>query len=125
MDKLDEAIKFYTENKDTQDKTIKVVSQTALIKTFEFTFELSWNLMKDYLEYDGVSDISGSRDAIRKAFASGLIENGDEREWLNIVNDRNLSSHTYNENVALELSQKIVERYYELFKRLKTVMESR
>jgi len=123
LEKLDETVKFYLENKDVTNKTINVVSQTALVKSFEFTLELSWNLMKDYLEYDGISEIFGSRDAVRKAFSAGIIKNG--QEWLNMIGDRNLSSHTYNETVALELSQKITDIYYGLFKDLKAVMEKK
>lgn len=121
--RLDETIDFYVENKDTKDNRIIVVSQIAMIKAFEFTLELSWNLIKDYLEYDGVDNISGSRDAIRKAYSNGIIQ--DAQEWLNMINDRNLSSHTYNQSVALELSVKIVEKYYFLFKELLETMENR
>ncbi|WP_295461058.1 HI0074 family nucleotidyltransferase substrate-binding subunit, partial [uncultured Thiodictyon sp.] len=59
------------------ERPLSRLEQQGLIKTFEFTQELSWNVMKDYFEYQGNTDITGSRDAIREAFRRGLVTDGD------------------------------------------------
>lgn len=87
--------------------------QQGLMQCFEYNYELAWRVMKDYLTYQGISDIQGSRDAIRKAFQIGLITDG--QDWLDMVNDRILSVHSYNEATAAQISEKIYRTYYPLF----------
>ena len=89
------------------------LEKQGLIQTFEFVFELAWNLMKDYFTYQGNPDITGSRDAIRSAFKAGLIEDGSG--WMEMIKSRNQSSHTYNESVANEICDKILTSYHGLF----------
>jgi nucleotidyltransferase substrate binding protein (TIGR01987 family) len=74
--------------------------EMALIQSFEFTYELAWNTMKDYLEFGGFDNLAGSKQVIRTAFQAGLIENAEG--WLNAVQKRNIASHTYDENVLSE-----------------------
>ena len=76
--------------------------------------------MKDYEAYQGYNDIRGSRDAIRKALAIGLIDNP---LWLETIVDRNRTSHNYDESVANEVQQIIVNDYIPLFTDLLEVME--
>lgn len=68
------------------------MERQGLIKAFEFTYELAWNTLRDYLLYQGITDIVGSRDTIRTAFRENLIENGEE--WMNMLQSRNRTSHT-------------------------------
>lgn len=98
------------------------LEEQGLIKAFEYTYELAWNTIKDFLEYKGQTDIYGSRDAIRKAFELGLIDDGES--WMDMLKSRNKTSHTYNEETAKEICQSVVEVYYSLFKQLKTKLES-
>jgi nucleotidyltransferase substrate binding protein (TIGR01987 family) len=96
--------------------------EMALVQAFEFTYELAWNTMKDYLEYEGFDNIAGSKQTIRTAFQAGLIENAEE--WLNAVQKRNIASHTYDESV-LEQSVIFVSNEYfplatKLYNKLKT-----
>jgi nucleotidyltransferase substrate binding protein (TIGR01987 family) len=70
------------------------LEEQGLIKAFEYTFELAWNTLKDYLEYQSILNVSGSRDAIREAYKINLI--GDGEEWMNMIVSRNLTSHSYN-----------------------------
>lgn len=88
----------------------------GLIKAFEYTYELAWNTLKDYLEFGGQTDIHGPRDVIRKAFKLGLIDDGEG--WMDMLQSRNLTSHTYREEVAREIAEQIVESYYFLFTHL-------
>ena len=98
------------------------LEEQGLIKAFEYTYELAWNTIKDFLEYKGQTDIYGSRDAIRKAFELGLIEDGEG--WMDMLKSRNVTSHTYNEETAREIYQAVVEVYYSLFKQLRIKLES-
>ena len=89
------------------------IERQGMIKAFEFTYELAWNVMKDYFEFQGNTLITGSRDAIREAFQRSLVADGGE--WMNMVADRNRTAHTYNESVAREIADRIVRIYAPLF----------
>ena len=84
----------------------------ATIQRFEFTYELSWKLMKSYLEYNGVTDISSPRSTIKTSFKEGLIEDGEL--WLKMLEDRNRTSHTYDEATALDIYNNIRNAYITL-----------
>lgn len=84
----------------------------GLVQRFEFTHELSWKLMKAYAEYQGYDGIGGSRDATRKAFEMGLISDG--QSWMDMIKSRNETSHNYNGDIAEEVAENIVNRYYPL-----------
>ena len=98
------------------------LEEQGLIKAFEYTYELAWNTIKDFLEYKGQTDIYGSRDAIRKAFELGLIDDGEN--WMDMLKSRNKTSHTYNEEIAREICQAVVKVYYSLLKQLEVKLES-
>lgn len=90
------------------------LEQQGLIQAFEFTHELAWNVMKDYFVYQGnATPIAGSRDAVREAFAVQLVTDG--QGWMDMIRSRNLSSHTYNPEVADAIVKDVVERYAALF----------
>lgn len=89
------------------------LEKQGLIQAFEFTHELTWNVMKDYFNYQGDNSITGSRDATREAFKRGLIKDGDA--WMDMIRSRNLTSHAYNKTTANELAEKIVKTYSHLF----------
>lgn len=92
-----------------------LVEKAGVIQFFEITFELSWKLMKDYLEYLGY-DIKSPRDSIKTAFQIELITNG--HLWLEALGDRNLTVHTYDEEVATEVYVKIKNSYSVLLESL-------
>ncbi len=85
----------------------------GLIKSFEYTYELAWNVMKDYLIYQGISGILGSRDAIKQAFNKGLIKDG--QLWINMIQDRIKTVHTYDEEAAEQVEHQIISVYFDLF----------
>ena len=93
----------------------------GLIQRFKYTYEMAWNVMKDYAIFQGVSDIAGSRDAIRYAFSSKLIDDGDM--WMDMIKSRVKTSHTYNEETANEIYLKIIKEYYAAFIKFQEVME--
>jgi len=96
--------------------------QQGLIQCFEYTYELAWNSIKDVFEAQGEVGIIGSRDAFRLAFKRGLIENGET--WMEMIKSRVLTSHTYNEDVADDISNRIVTQYYPEFIRLQLRLET-
>jgi nucleotidyltransferase substrate binding protein (TIGR01987 family) len=98
------------------------LEEQGLVKAFEYTYELAWNTLKDFLEYRGQTGIYGSRDAIRKAFELDLINDGES--WMDMLESRNQTSHTYNEETAEEICRAVVKVYYPLFKQLKAKLES-
>ena len=99
------------------------LEKQGLIQVFEFVFELAWNVMKDYFLYQGNPAITGSRDAIRTAFKNGLIADGEG--WMEMIKSRNQSAHTYNESVANEITEKILQSYHQLFAQFATDMQAR
>ena len=84
----------------------------GVIQRFEFSYELAWKLIKAYLEYEGIADIKSPRAAFKEAFAAGLIDNGEL--WLEMIDDRNLTAHTYNEEYAKQIYAKVKEKYFPL-----------
>ena len=76
------------------------VIQIALIQAFEFTFEIAWKTMKDYLEYEGYSGVGNSKQTVRVAFQAGLITNPEG--WMAAIARRNMTSHVYNAVVLQE-----------------------
>ena len=85
-------------------------------------YELAWQVMKDYFEFQGNTSITGSRDAVRESFQKGLITNGEV--WMEMIKSRNQSSHTYNEEVVKEIKTKIISQYFSLFNEFKTKLTS-
>jgi len=86
------------------------LEKQGMIQGFEFTFELAWNVMKDYLEEQGITGIIGSKNAVRHAFNKGLIEDG--QVWMDMIKDRNLTAHSYDEKTAEDLAAAIIGNYY-------------
>lgn len=86
------------------------LEKQGLIQGFEFTHELAWNVLKDYLEYEGIQGLIGSRSTVREAFKRGLISDGEV--WMDMIEKRNLSSHTYNLEVAAALVSAICDFYH-------------
>ena len=92
-------------------RQLSELEEQGLIQAFEFTHELSWLLLKDYLADQGLSGISGSRDAVREAVLRGLVSAGTETTWMAMIRSRNLTSHTYNPELAREIAG-LIERDY-------------
>jgi nucleotidyltransferase substrate binding protein (TIGR01987 family) len=102
------------------ERTLSELEQQGLIQAFEFTHELAWKVMKDYLAHQGNTDITGSRDATRAAFAANLLTDGEG--WMDMIRSRNLTSHTYNLNVASDIARQVCERFWPAFVAFETRM---
>jgi len=96
-----------------KERPLNELEQQGLIQGFEFTHELAWNLLKDYLQDQGIEGVIGSRDATRLAFQNGLINDGET--WMTMIKARNQSSHTYNLDQANAIANAIIEPFTPLF----------
>lgn len=96
-------------------ENMTVVERAGLIQFFEMAFEQGWKLLKDFQEAEGFT-ITSPRQAIKQAFQSGLITEG--HAWISALEDRNLTTHTYNEQTANAVEQKIRAAYFPLLKAL-------
>lgn len=93
-----------------------IVQKAGIIQFFEMSFELAWNMVKDYLEDQGFVDIKSPRGALKKAFEMNILENG--HDWMDLLQDRNLTAHTYDEQKATEMEQLIKNKYFPILKAL-------
>jgi nucleotidyltransferase substrate binding protein (TIGR01987 family) len=97
----------------SKQRAISDLEKLGVIQAFKFVHELSWNVIKDFLEYEGISGLVGSRSTVREAFKRGIISDG--QIWMDMVDQRNLSSHTYNKPVAEALVGSIVQTFHLAF----------
>ena len=93
-----------------------IIQKAGLIQFFEMSFELAWNVVKDYLEVQGFIDIRSPRSALKKAYETGLISDG--HSWMQLLEDRNVTSHAYDEATVDMIEGLIHEKYYRLLKQL-------
>ena len=111
LKKFNQAVDIIS-NKLEWGEEIDELLEEGLIQRFEYTHELAWKVMKDYAQYQGYTNIQGSRDAFRKAFEMGIIEN---EAWMESINDRNLTSHNYDDETVAEILESIIDTYALLF----------
>ena len=97
------------------------LEEQGLIQAFEYTHELAWNVLRDYLRDQGNFGIHGSRDATREAFKLDLIQEGEI--WMDMIQDRNRTCHTYNQATADLIAENITQRYFTLFLSLRETMQ--
>jgi nucleotidyltransferase substrate binding protein (TIGR01987 family) len=93
----------------SRERGLSDLERLGLVQAFEFTHELAWKTMKDFLEERGQSGIYGSKDATRAAFAAGLISDGDL--WMRMIASRNETTHTYNEETVEAIGGLVLEDY--------------
>lgn len=129
FEKLSQSVAFihsaYGEELDDEnfDSVLSEMIKEGLIQRFEYTHELAWKVMKDYAAFQGNPNISGSRDAIREAFQMQLIHDGTT--WMDMIESRNKTSHTYNESTANEIFKKILNDYFPVFLEFRNLMEEK
>ena len=118
LERLNEAAQILEKELDYGEKVNDLLKE-GLIQRFEYTHELAWNVMKDYAEYQGSTEIRGSRDAIRWALQNGLA---NDKAWMKSIEDRNLSTHDYDRLTAEAIYVKIVGTYLPLFNQFEQTM---
>ncbi|MHB8174732.1 MAG: nucleotidyltransferase substrate binding protein [Nitrospirota bacterium] len=101
----------------SRQRELSKLEMQGLVQAFEYTHELAWNTLKDFLEeHGGVKKIYGSKDATREAFKAELIEDGDV--WMDMIKSRNQTTHTYDEETVLEIVNDVTKSYFAEFKSL-------
>ena len=89
----------------------------GIIQAFEFTFEQSWKAIQKIATIQGV-DLGNPKAAFTYALQNGWILSSDEPKWLQLLKDRNLTTHTYQETLAQEVLQRIQSDYLQMFEGL-------
>lgn len=107
----------------SRQRALSSLEKQGVIQGFEIVHELAWNMLKDFLEYEGIQGIVGSRGAVREAFKRDLIAPGEL--WMDMISKRNLSSHTYDQALADSLVNTIIHDYHPAFAALHRDMQSR
>lgn len=104
-----------------QDRNL---DRSGVIKAFEFSFETTWKLLQKIFEFDGES-VGSPRDAFKFAFRNKLISPSQEQTWLNMIDDRNLTVHTYDVDLSRKIFKSIKENYGPAFLEIKAHLESK
>ncbi len=117
IQRFDNYLKAFNELKEaidlTQKRDLSRLERQGVIQGFEYTHELAWKVIKDYLSNKGYTDLVGSKDCTRQAFQVGLITFGEV--WMEMIKSRNLTSHTYDEEIADDVYFQIVNEFYPVF----------
>ena len=98
------------------------LERAGLVRTFAFSYELGWKVLKDLLFHDG-HDLNGPREVIRQGFESGYIGEDDCETFLDAVGKRNTLSHAYRDEPAREAEALIKGRYHPMLRRLRRTLE--
>ncbi len=105
-----------------KNESLNKIYTMAIIKAYEMSFELAWKTMKDYIEYYG-TNVENPRNTIKEAFQQQIIEDG--QLWIEMMEARNKTSHTYKEDFAKQISERILNTYIPLLEKLQRVLESK
>ena len=125
-----ERLQNYKKSVEILNETIQCIGQNglnkiytmALVQAFEICFELAWKTIKDYLEFNGMKTDT-PRDTIKTAFSTNLIKDG--QGWIEMMEARNKTSHTYRETFANQLADDILQTYSRLIENFETTMDSK
>jgi nucleotidyltransferase substrate binding protein (TIGR01987 family) len=99
-----------------EHEKLNEMEKQGLIKAFEYTYELSWKTLQDLLHDKGYNNIAGPKPVIEQSFQDGYITDG--KGWMRMHKSRNLTSHTYDEETAVEIIEGIRSEYFFLLQDL-------
>ncbi len=126
MSRLEQRIETYSNAVDRlkeglQEKETRLAID-GILHRFEFTFELAWKTLKDYLEYMGFTEKTGSpREVIQSGFKQGIIEDGEA--WIKMMIARNSLAHLYDEEESRKVYKNVKEKYIVLLQDIKEKFE--
>jgi nucleotidyltransferase substrate binding protein (TIGR01987 family) len=100
-----------------------LVQKAGIIQLFEMSFELAWKLLKDFLEEQGFQDVKSPRAVLKKGFEVGLIAHG--HVWMQCLEDRNLTTHTYDEDKATAMESLIATKYFPILQELRNTFNQK
>ena len=95
-------------------KALSIAEEAGLVKFYELAFELAWKTLKDILENEGIV-VKSPRQTFKEAFPLALIQ---DSVWLEMLDDRNILAHTYDEEIAKKAVSTIREKYFPAFREL-------
>ncbi len=117
LQNFDKALSELNDAVDLAEKRpLTRLEEQGLIQGFEYNYELAWNCIRDFYKSQGETTIQGSRDAFRLAFNRGLITEG--QVWMEMIQSRIQTSHTYNKETAEHIRDKILATYHQELKKL-------
>lgn len=125
LDNFEKTINYLNEavNRKTDED---IILRAGMIQFYEMSFELAWNTLKDYFKLQGFSDVKSPRSVIKKAFETGLIEDG--HTWIIMLENRNITSHAYDEAASKQIENEIKNTYsallLSLFQKSKSIAEN-
>lgn len=93
-----------------------IIYKMAAVQAYEMAFELAWKTLKDFLIQEGLS-VTTPKDAIKEGFAAGILTDGEA--WIQMLDDRNLTSHIYDEKQADKITDRIKNQYFILLTQFK------
>ena len=99
------------------------LGRDGLIQRFEFTFELAWKALKACFEQEGLTGLVSPKPVLKEAYAAGLLQTEDI--WLDMLADRNATAHIYSEQLAVQICQRIQQRYIGEFNELADRLRAR
>ena len=105
-----------------EERKLSQLEEQGLIQGFEFTFELAWKVLKIFLECQDI-DVKFPRDAIKKGFQYEIIDDGDI--WIDMLEKRNLMSHTYDEHKAHQAVELITKQYFQQLQQLQQFLSAK
>ena len=119
---FEKAFKQLKQAAEIYDESVEAIIKEGVIQRFEFTHELAWKVMKDFLGYEGHQNITGSRSATRGAFNLGLLEEG--QIWMDMIESRNKTVHTYQPLILEQEYRKVIGPYFKCFAQFYDKMKS-
>lgn len=108
-------------NELVQIEVYSEIERDSLVKRFEFTLELAWKTLQDLLNFKGYIDVKGPKPVVKQAFKDGLI--ADDVGWILMLDARNMTSHIYDEEIALEIAREIKMNFFPLLNNLSILLE--
>ena len=125
MERWKERLKSYSKalfqlESALRQKQFSVLEKDGVIKRFEFTFELAWKTLQDKLYDEGYLTTKGPKPVIKQAFKNGMITDG--QAWMDMLTDRNNSTHLYDESAAVSIFDRIQITYFKLLQELKLAL---
>lgn len=124
LDNFDRAYRRLAEVCDGNHEHLSLLEREGCIQRFEYVFELAWKTLRDLLEFYGIQLESVTpRNVIKEAFSAKMLLDG--HVWIDMMNDRNLLSHTYSENTFEEAFKRIQARYFPEISALHTFLMKR
>ena len=106
-----------------KERELSELERGGFIQAFEFTQELSWKVIKDFIEEKGGGEkIYGSKDAVRQGLNRGLLSSGEI--WMKMIEARNISCHTYDEAGSKNLVKNITENFIPCFVELENTLDA-